>query len=423
MNGNLQPKRLLVGLAVTFLVVGCASGATASPSSPAVATATSSVAVATPTPTPTPTAAPAPTPTASPEPTFSRTGEMTVGRQIHTATLLANGRVLVAGGYDNKDAELASAVLYDPTTGTFSPTGSLRHARGSHTATLLSDGRVLIAGGGSASWTDKVASYLASAELYDPKTGKFKPTGSMATTREYHTATQLTDGRVLITGGNDAGAHAVASAELYDPKTGTFSPTGSMASARGFHTATPLSDGRVLIVGGYSAGWTVDGLFLASAEIYDPKTGTFSPTGSLAAGRGFQTATLLSDGRVLIAGGDDSVGHSLHTAELYDPETGTFSPTGSLRHARTFHAATRLADGSVLLAGGDPSGWSYADAFLDSAEIYDPKTGTFSPTGSLTHRRVFHSATLLADGRVLVAGGTDPTPLTSAEIYDPKSGE
>ena len=414
MEGSLMAKRLLVVLAVLFLAVGCSPSATAPPSSSAVATATSSVAVAsTPALTPTPTAAS----TATPDLVSSPTGQMTGPRQVHTATLLADGRVLVVGGYNVDGVSRASPELYDPKTGTFSPTGSLGVARGFHTATMLSDGRVLIAAGSDRGGVLDGLLPIASAELYDPKTGTFSPTGSLATARSFHTETLLSDGRVLIAGGCADGLRDLASAEIYDPKTGKFSPTGSMSVARCFHTATLLADGRVLIAGGYSAGWVVDGEFRASAEIYDPKTGTFSPTGSLAVVRGNHTANLLSDGRVLIAGGDDIVRHSLHTAELYDPATGTFSPTGTLRHARTFHTATRLTDGRVLLTGGDPAGWAYGNAFLDAAEIYDPKTGMFSPTGSLTHMRVFHTATLLADGRVLVAGGGSPEPLDSAEIY------
>ena len=197
-------------------------------------------------------------------------------------------------------------------------------ARELHTATLLSDGRVLVAGGrnldGGRDWVD-----LDSAEVYDPATGTFSPTGSLPTPLTGHTATLLSDGRVLITGG-DARGTTVASAELYDPKTGTFSPTGSMATARQLLTATPLPDGRVLIAGGNA------GNLIAPAELYDPKTGTFSPTGSMATAREYHTATLLPNGRVLIAGGSDGT-VDLASAELYDPATGTFSPTGPLASA------------------------------------------------------------------------------------------
>ncbi|HEX2756422.1 MAG TPA: kelch repeat-containing protein [Candidatus Limnocylindrales bacterium] len=379
-----------------------------------------------PSPTPVPSAGPSepgPTPTSRPSPT----GLLGTGRQIHTATLLADGRVLVAGGFDNGDGNLASADLYDPRTDTFRPTGSLASARGLHTATLLSDGRVLIAGGGVGSWVAAGATYLASAELYDPNTGTFSPTGSMTTSREDHTATRLADGRVLIVGGNDAGSHAVASAELYDPKTGTFSPTGSMAMARGFHTATLLADGRVLIAGGDQAAWTDSGPFLASAEVYDPRTGSFTTTGTMPDGRAYHAATLLSDGRVLITGGVTFGGAnpSLASVELYDPRTGKFSPTGAMTVGRVYQTATLLSDGRVLIAGGLAHGRVYANnpQFLDSAELYDPKVGKFSPTGSMTDARTYHGATLLADGRVLVtAGYGDVAPLASAEIYDPNTG-
>jgi hypothetical protein len=415
MVANDVGRRLLGGLTVLVLAAGCAGSAilTQTPISTPGPTA---AATATPTPTPTPTATPT---------TTIPTGPMTVGRQLHTATLLADGRVLVVGGYPiGLTPSLASADLYDPKTHAFTATGPLAHARGSHTATLLSDGRVLIAGGNPGSWAFN-GPYLTSAETYDPKTGTFSPTGSLATARTYHTATLLADGRVLIAGGNDsyAGGHAVASAELYDPKSGKFSPTGPLVVARGFHTATLLADGRVLIAGGGDAGWTVSH-FLASAEIYDPKTGKFTATGPMAKERANHTATLLSDGRVLIAGGAYGGGtSSLASAELYDPKTGKFTATGSLATARTFHTATRLSDGRVLVTGGDQRGWVYKGPFEASAEIYDPKTGTFSPTGPMADARVSRTATLLSDGRVLIAGGYDGLGGTaSAELYDPQSG-
>jgi hypothetical protein len=368
---------------------------------------------------------PAATPTLQP----STIGPMAAARQVHTATMLDDGRVLVAGGYGNRDEQLASAELYDPVTSTFSLTGPLAEARGSHTATLLADGRVLIAGGGPASWLNASTEYLTSAELYDPTTGTFSPTGSMTTPRDGHTATALLDGRILMAGGNDLGDHGVASAELYDPETGTFTATGSMTTARGLHTATLLSDGRVLIVGGDPAAWTFTGPYLASAEVYDPATGTFTATGSMAEGRELHAATVLSDGRVLISGGVTESLHptSLDSAELYDPTTGTFSPTGPMTGGRVFQTASLLSDGRVLIAGGLANGRVYANnpTFLATAEIYDPATGTFAATGSMADMRSYHTATVLADGRVLVAAGAvdaGVTTLPSAEIYDPATG-
>jgi hypothetical protein len=384
-------------------------------------------------PSPTPVVTPSPSepaPTAAPVPTPA--GPITPGRQIHTATLLADGRVLVAGGYDGNDAALASAELYDPKTGRFTATGSLAIPRGLHTATLLADGRVLIAGGGPASWlSSPPGPYLASAELYDPKTGTFSPTGSMTTTREDQTATLLADGRVLIAGGNDYRNQTTNSAEIYDPKTGKFTATGSMTESRGFHTATLLADGRVLITGGDPAAWGNGGPNLSTAEIYDPKTGKFTLTGSMTIGRAWHTATLLSDGRVLVTGGSETGSTSLSSAEIYDPATGKFTATGLMTDGRIYHTATLLADGRVLVAGGCPNGAGYAVGnFLASVDIYDPRTGKFTPTGSMADVRVFQQATLLADGRVLVTAGEGEfkivalivTPLASAEIYDPKTG-
>ncbi len=400
-NGRLA----ILTIVVALVAAACGGAATATPT----ATPTAAPTAAQPTATPPPTAAP----TATPK--VGLKGPLGDGRQIHTATLLADGRVLVGGGTDYADQPLASVTLYDPATGTFSQTGSMGTARAFFTATLLPDRHVLVAGGGPPQYGHPGPD-LATSELYDPKSGTFTPTGSMTTTREDHSATLLRDGRVLIAGGNDKADHAVASAELYDPKTGKFSATGSMAIARGYHTATLLADGRVLIVGGAAAAWTsTDGT--ASAEVYDPKTGKFSPTGSMADGRAWHTATLLGDGRVLVTGSSNDQ----KLAEIYDPKTGRFSATGSMADGRIYHTATLLSDGRVLVAGG---GGDYANkGFLASAELYDPKTGTFVPTGSMTDARTYHTAALLVDGRILVTGGYGHlAPLASAEIYDPKSG-
>jgi uncharacterized protein (DUF2147 family) len=289
--------------------------------------------------------------------------------------------------------------------------------RGDHTATLLSDGRVLITGGSNDSEEN-----LAQAEIYDPATGKFSLTGTVGTVRVGATAVLLHDGRVLIVGGFHPGwpPRPYASAEIYDPKSGKFSPTGSMSTARFWDTATLLPDGRVLVAGGDDgSGW----VNFASAEIYDPKSGKFSPTGSMTAARAGATASMLPDGRVLIAGGYDISGvlasaqwNDLASAEVYDPKTGTFSLTGSMTTPRSNQTDGVLSDGRVLLVGG-----SNGAELLATAELYDPKTGTFAAAGSMSTVHYGPTATPLSDGRVLIAGGfdSDQSALATAELFEP----
>ncbi|MFZ3323464.1 MAG: kelch repeat-containing protein [Usitatibacter sp.] len=244
--------------------------------------------------------------------------------------------------------------------------------------------------------------------------GTFAATGSMISARAQHSATLLPNGEVLIAGGfiYSGGFIPLASAELYDPTTGTFSATGSMSVAREtVHTATLLADGKVLVAGGTNGGGGI-----ASAELYDPSTGTFSATGSMTTGRFAATATLLLDGKVLIAGGGDPSINILASAELYDPATGIFSATGSMSTPRYGQMATLLPSGKVLVAGGrDNNG-----QLLASAELYDSTTGTFSATGSMTTGRDGFGAALLPDGQVLFLGSD--TVIASAELYDPTTG-
>jgi WD40 repeat protein len=253
----------------------------------------------------------------------------------------------------------------------------------------------------------------------------FGPTGGMATVRESHTATLLRNGKVLITGGND-GYTAIATAELFDPTTGRFGPAGSMASARSYQTATLLKDGKVLVAGGRDTL----GNILATAELFDPGTGKFTPAGSMRSAREFHTATLLPDGKVLITGGENE-GATLSTAEFFDPATENFTPVGNMSSARKLHTATLRQDGSVLLVGGaevpeESRQNTLASAHprsLLTAELFDPSTGKFTPTSPMSYPRAKHTATLLPDGTIIVVGGTlseNPAPsefLASAELF------
>jgi N-acetylneuraminic acid mutarotase len=341
--------------------------------------------------------------------TWSATASMNAGRFSHTATLLPNGKVLAVGGL-NSNGYLSSAELYDPATGTWSTTASMSTSRVIHTATLLPAGTVLVAGG-----RDSLAP-LSSVELYDPATGTWSTTGSMNTARFSHTATLLPNSKVLAIGGNSESG-ALSSAELYDPATGTWSTTGSVSAARYSHTATLLPNVGVLVVGGRNSTTR-----LGSAEIYDSATGTWSATSSLLAVRTLHTATLLNNGKVLVAGGLGDIGDlSISSAELYDPPTtGTWTLTGSMSTARTAQTETLLPNGKVLVAGGSDGNFG---VFLGSAELYDPQTGTWTTTGSLSTPRSNHTATLLPNGKVLVAGGTSSNGISSsAELYDTATG-
>ena len=338
---------------------------------------------------------------------FINTGSLTTARSGHTATLLLDGRVLVAGGFDGSTS-VASAELYDPASGTWTPTGSLTKGRGIHTATLLPNGQVLVAGGDNGTFS------MSGAELYDPASGTWTATGNLATERESHTATLLPSGQVHIAGGLTwwtdyiVGIHA--SAELYDPVSGTWTATGSLATGRTSHTATLLPNGQELVAGGFNFASG----YLTSAELYDPQSGTWTTTGSLATAYYVPTATLLPNGQVLVAGGDGTSGY-LASAELYDPAIGAWTATASLTTARDSHTATLLPDGQVLVAGGDGT-----SGYLASAELYDSTSGAWTAAGSLATARRDHTATLLLNGQVLVAGGYGASGyLASAELYDP----
>ena len=328
---------------------------------------------------------------------------MTARRAAHTATLLPNGKVLIAGGFVGDGGGLSSAELFDPTTKTFATAENMTVARAGHTATLLQNGKVLIAGGYN-------GNYLDTAELYDLATGKFMSAGKMVTPRSGQVAALLKNGKVLLAGGVGTGWTFLADAELYDPTTNTFTATGGMTTARESQTATLLKDGNVLITGGHKGRRPAVTIY-SSAEIYNPASGTFSSTGNLTVKRHKHDAILLADGRVLIIGGsDERDGRGAYTsAEIYNPATGVFTATGTMNTARYKLQGTSvlLNDGKVLIAGG-----------AKRAEVFDPATKTFSfADGNMGTMRLFATATLLKNGQVLITGGYDDSQAVSASAW------
>lgn len=346
--------------------------------------------------------------------TFTPAGSLNETGGLNAAALLPDGRVFVFGGGPGPSA----AEIWDPATDTFTAAAWLTWGRTFSTATTLPDGRVLVVGGqpdtvGAAyprSWD-----VLRVAETWDLVTHRFSPAGILNRSRAAHTSILLPDGRILVIGG-ELDEYSGTTAELWDHSTGTFELVEWLAVSRFAPSETLLSDGRVLIVGG---GNPFDlGPDPVEAVVWDPETGAFSSSGSLTEARLNHTSTLLSDGRVLVAGGFGEDG-PLASAEVWEPSTGVFSPTGSLREPRALHTGTLLPDGRVLIVGGwhDESG-TYIES--DSAEIWSPTTGEFTAAGSLVEARDNHTATLLPDGRVLVVGGSGQDgPLSSAEVWTP----
>jgi hypothetical protein len=333
---------------------------------------------------------------------FCGAGNLSVARDLPTATRLQNSMVLVAGGQASGSAATNAADLYNPATGAFTSISGTNTGRFGHTATLLNDGTVLIVGGQINS------TYLSSAEIYNPGTTTFTTLANgLNTARASHTATLLTDGSVLIAGGFNG--DFLNSAEIYNPTSQAFTTVGPLHSFRSGHTATLLPNGKVLVASGLDA----------TAELYDPIAKTFSTTGSLNTARQSPSATLLSNGKVLIAGGLVNGATGIGTAELYDPVAGTFSFGGSLNNARGAHTATLLPDGTVLVEGGfncPPP--SCSNPIQGTAEIYDPSSLIFTNTGSLISARWEDTATLLNDGSVLIAGGfSGNSPTATAERY------
>lgn len=337
-----------------------------------------------------------------------------------------SGFVLLAGGQGNGQFALSSAELFNPATNAFAAASPMKDARTNHTTTVLPGGKILVAGGEGSGLS------LSSAELYDPVSGTFSAVASkMNAARAEHTATLISgckcpvDGKVLIAGGTTgAGAlgSTLRSAELYDPVTGEFTATGAMNATRARHSATLLASGplagNVLVAGGTS---DESGGDVATAELYDPLTGQFTATGRMSTPRESHSATWLSRGvvagalagSVLVAGGGD-VSAPSDSAEVFNPQTGTFAPVGAMTSARTLQAALLLGNGKVLIAGGQSS----ETEFLQSAELFDPAHATFAATGNMNNLHAGATATVLENGNALIAGGRS----NGADLYNTAAG-
>ncbi len=357
---------------------------------------------------------------------------MTSPRANAAAIRLRDGRILICGGTATGEVGgvLSSAELYDPAARSFTPTGAMTVRRAGQTITMLRDGRVLLTGGVQ---NAGYRSQLASAEIYDPSTGAFSATGSMLTPREGHTATMLRDGRVLVVGGSPNGIQTTGSAEIYDPSSGTFSPTGRLNQPRIAHVAALLGTGKVLIAGGGRGGMPGGYISYDTAEMYDPATGRFTAMRAhMKSDRVGAAAVKLNDGRVLIVGGKSgrlvtsrnrnlSSLTPLNTAEIFDPESGAFIRTGDMSAPHYLATATMLDSGNVLVVGG----WTIKGPVvvgMRDAEVYQPETNLFSHVGSTNVARLTNTATLMNDGEVLIAGGiADKSLVTAAvEFYSPK---
>jgi N-acetylneuraminic acid mutarotase len=336
----------------------------------------------------------------------------------HTATPLPDGQVLIVGGglhWNGGGEPPAVAERYDPVAARWTRAAAPSRTRYlGHIATLLADGRVLILGGNEGGDV---------AELYTPATDSWVAAAPPPQGRSNHTATRLPDGRILVVGGlareRGGAVPAVADVALYDPVLDRWSAAPSLSTARAYHSATLLATGQVLVAGGTNAcpdPANTTGCLVATAELYDPATGVWSPDGTLTGSRDLgQIATLLADGRVLIVGG-----YTLQeTGDLYDPATWTWRATSRFTlppnlpyNLRLFPAAVALADGRVLLIGAGGA----ADPMRGTL-LYNPATDTWTTGRTMTLPRLWHTATWLVDGRVLVVGGAANSTTPSAEIY------
>ncbi|HHI80871.1 MAG TPA: hypothetical protein ENK02_12960 [Planctomycetes bacterium] len=355
-----------------------------------------------------------------------------VSRAMPAMAPLPGGSVILIGGGSGSllnGSGLSSTEIYDPARQTWRPGPNMASARGLLTATALKNGKILVVGGANS------AGVLKTCELYDPKTNKFSPTGSLSVPRAGHTASLLPDGRVLITGGlSDISSALKAvgsmkkSTEIYDPKTGRFSAGPNMSRERIAHTASLLPNGKILIAGGIS----LNGFFrlpgmTSRCEIFDPKTNRFSGASSLPFTTAAHSQIRLKSGRILVAGGARSSllitdAKPIKDAARFDPTTGRWTRVGSMAVARTLPSLARLAGGKILVIGG-------AQGTLDKptatarCEVFDPATARFGPATSLGISRAGAPALSLREGQIMVVGGgtgQGSKSIDTGEMYFPK---
>lgn len=371
------------------------------------------------TPLPTPTSTPDPGTEAEEElgitlePGWELMGELEFGRWGHTATLLQNDAILVVGGRKRLSFRRASVV-----NGEILPLGSTEWATTSrfnwertfHTASLLPDGRVLVAGGtgrivlkeGEEEPLFRGNKDLNSAEIYDPKTDEWENAPDMAYKKQLAQAITLEDGRVMIIGGR-SGVSTLSSVEAYDPEENSWTELESMTQSRMSHSAVKLIDNRILVTGGMES--VTMGDTLSSSEIYDPLKNSWLKVADLTRARLGHRSTLLPDGRILVTGGTTVVEGDLlgpeTTAEIYDPILNKWSLIATDLVARKDHSAVLIPGGKVILiGGGDPIG-----AGVLPIESYDIENNEWSVISNLPEGRNLLTATTLRDGSIMIIGG------------------
>jgi hypothetical protein len=337
------------------------------------------------------------------DPTWGPTGGLAVPRTSHTATTLTDGRVLVVGGYDPvANRETSSAELYDPASGTFAATSPLAFARRAHLAVRLTSGEVAVLGGDVGLGVPTV---LASIERYDPRSGAFAPGGTLTRERTHATATVLTTGALLVTGGLAyTSGLSFGDAELCTSDVTTCRPTRALPEPRADHSATLLRDGRVLVAGGGGSVFNDARPRLATSTIFEPTNEIWAEGPPLPEPRFGHVAVTGTDGRVLLVGGALAAQGAAIAVDVlsFSPGATRFVVAGRLITPRWLHAATVLPTGNVLVTGTAAA--DYQLGASTSAELFDPRTGTSRDVGDI-HRTYFNAQALLGDGRVLAVGG------------------